>query len=126
MRSQTNCLVDSVLASAPTRASAQRQLAAMALGLAEAIQRDDLPVEEASKDLFTLDNYKALRRHRLAPSLVELFQWGLELEDVASLLSGSAALEESLRAIVTLARRVLASAGGGPRRLRGNRAGLRV
>ena len=126
MKSQTNCLVDSVLAGSPNRDSARRRLAEMALGIAEAIRHGGVPVEEATKGLFTLDNYLALRRHRLGTELLEIFQWGMQLEDVAELVPGPDALDESLRSIAALAHSVLAVPAIRFRRPRRTRSHLRA
>lgn len=109
MKSQTPCLVDSVRAGSASRESARRRIAEMALGIAEAIQRGGIPVEAAAADLFTLDNYLAIRRHRLGAELVEIFQWGMQLEDVTELVPTPGALDESLRSIARIAHRVLAA-----------------
>jgi len=79
----------------------------MALGVATAIQAGGLTVEQATEDLFTLDNYLSLRRNRLGKDLLEVFDWGMQLEDVVALVPGPRALDESLRNIVGIARRAL-------------------
>lgn len=80
----------------------------MALGVAAAIRAGGLTVAQAAEDLFTLDNYLSLRRNRLGRDLLEIFDWGMQLEDVRTLVPGPGALEESLRAITGIAERVLA------------------
>ena len=106
MKTRPKCLVESVLDVSPSRPSARRSLAEMALGIVAAIQHR-MPVEEATRDLFTLDNYLALRRNRLGKDLLDLFEWGMQLEDVVEIVPGPDALDESLRSIVRIAHMVL-------------------
>jgi hypothetical protein len=80
----------------------------MALGIAVAIREGGLSVEEAANDLFSMDNYLALRKSRLGKELLEIFDWGMQLEDVAAIVPGPGALDESLQSIVGIARSVLA------------------
>jgi len=126
MKTQTQCLVESILAGSPSRAFARRRVAEMALGIVEAIRRGRVPVPEAAEGLFTLDNYLAIRRHRLGAALVELFQWGMELEDVVEIVPGPRALDESLRSIVEIAHGVLATPAIRFKRPRRTRAHLRA
>jgi hypothetical protein len=108
MKPQRKCLVESILAGTPGREAARRLLAEMAIGIASGIEQGRLSVEEAADDLFSLDNYLALRRNRLGKDLLELFQWGMQLEDVVEVVPGPDALKESLGSIVAIAHKVLA------------------
>jgi hypothetical protein len=108
MKSKSDSLVESLVACSPDRASARRQVAEMALGIATAVQEGGLTVEQACNDLFTLDNYLSLRRNRLGKDLLEIFDWGMQLQDVLALVQRAGALDESLRSIVSIARGVLA------------------
>jgi hypothetical protein len=93
----------------------------MALGIATAIREGKLSAEQAKNDLFTLDNYLSLRRNRLGKDLLEIFDWGMQLEDVVALVPGPGALDESLRSIVGIARSVLAAPAARAKGLRRTR-----
>jgi predicted transcriptional regulator len=64
-----------------------------------------LPVENAWDELFNLENYQELRRRRLGRGLAELFEYGMELENVAEV--APAALIESLDKMESLARGII-------------------
>jgi len=70
--------------------------------------------EDARREFFNLDNYRAVKRRRLAPELAEFFQWGMELEDVADLSPGG--LGESYWRMTQLASRVMTRRAQTPRR----------
>ena len=97
----------------------------MALGIVEAIRHGGVPVTEVAEGLFTMDNYLAVRRHRLGADLIEMIQWGMELEDVVKLVPGPESLEESLRSIAGIAHTVLAVPRFRLKKLRPARGGPR-
>jgi len=98
-------LIGSLAEGGAARPALQRRIAEMALGVVSALRRGELAVEQVWDELFNLDNYSELRRRRLDKSLREMFEYGMELENVAEISPGS--LEESLRSIETLAGRVM-------------------
>jgi hypothetical protein len=120
MKTSTHNLVESILGGSPSRAYARRRVAEMALGIVEAIRHGGMPAARASEDVFTMDNRLAIRRLRLGAELVEVFQWGMQLEDVAELAPGPEALNESLDAIERIAHEVLAAPRFRRRRARGH------
>jgi hypothetical protein len=126
MKPQKKCLVESVLAGRLGRPAVRRVIAVMAMGIANGIEQERLSVEEATEDFFTLDNYLALRRNRLGKDLLDLFDWGMQLEDVVALVPGADALKESLGSIVDIAHKVLAEQPARITRRRPPRARLRT
>ena len=106
MKSQSSSsLVDSLAAASSSKKELERRLAQMGLGLVTSLQHAEIPLTHAEKDLFNLDAYTAVRKHRLNPHLVEFLEWGMELEDVAELAPRG--LEESYQRMIALARQVI-------------------
>lgn len=100
----------------------EERLAEMSLGVVASLRDASLAVIDARGELFNLDNYQAIRKLRLDRNLVELFQWGMELDSVARIAPDG--LPESFEAMSRLARLVIQRP---PRPARGTRpaAGIR-
>jgi hypothetical protein len=74
-------------------------------GVVAGLRDSTLAVDDAWDELFNLENYLAIRKRGLDRDLKSLFEWGMELSNVARLAPES--LPESLDAIAKLARRVM-------------------
>jgi hypothetical protein len=98
-------LVHALVATTSSKKEAQRRLAQMGMGIVLALQKNEMTLEQCRKDLFNLQNYLAIRSHRMNRHLLEFMQWGMELEDVAELAPEG--LEESYQRMITLARRAI-------------------
>jgi Protein of unknown function (DUF3969) len=98
-------LVSSLAASTASRKDLERRLAQLALGVVLALQDGTLSLVQAQSDLLNLDTYTAARRHRLNRRLLEILEWGMELEDVAELAPQG--LGESYSHMTALARQVI-------------------
>ena len=83
----------------------ERKIAEMAQGVVAGLRDSTLAVDDAWDELFNLENYLAIRKRGLDRDLKSLFEWGMELSNVARLAPES--LPESLDAIAKLARRVM-------------------
>ena len=94
-----------MLQSGPSRDVAERRIAEYALGVVEALALGEISPAQAERDLFNISNYQALKQATMHASLIELLEWGLELEDVNS--KAPQGLEESLRAMRLLAEEVI-------------------
>lgn len=105
MSRTTPTFVQSLTTQQPSRQWVERKLALQALGVVAALEAGQIDAEKAGSDLFNLDNYDAIRRRRPSAELRELFEWGMELEDVATLTPQG--LPESFAAIRRLAGEVL-------------------
>ncbi len=90
--------------SAPNR-EVERKLAELALGIVCALEELQTSVEQAERDLFNLETYNAAKSRRLGPDLIELLEWGMELENVQDLAPEG--LSESYEKMKLLARRVI-------------------
>jgi len=100
------------------QAIVERRLAQAGLGVLRALRGSSMTTEDAGRDLFNLATYLAARRRRLDPGLIELLEWGMELDDVERLAPES--FGESLRAMEDLLLRVIS------RSLRKGRRGRRA
>jgi hypothetical protein len=100
-------LIDCLASSHRTKRELERQIAQLALGVVTALQNSEMTLEQAWADLFNLDNFLAIRRRRLGAKLVELFDWGMQLEDVAELARGE--LNAAYAKMTGLARYVIRS-----------------
>jgi hypothetical protein len=83
----------------------ERKIAEMAQGVVAALRDSSLAVDDAWDELFNLENYLAIRKMGLDRDLKSLFEWGMELSNVARLAPES--LPESFDAMAKLARRVM-------------------
>ena len=90
----------------PRKADIERHLAQKGMGILVALRESGMTIEQAQKDLFNTDVYRAARRLRLNPALIEFLEWGMELEDVAALAPRG--LRESYQKMGALLRRLLA------------------
>ena len=106
MKSTVENVVESLLACGGTRRETERRLAELAIGVVAALRQASITPEQAYDDLFNLDAYQAIKRNRLDRNLKELFEWGMEIEDVAEIAPQG--LERTYKAIEKLAQRVLA------------------
>ena len=75
------------------------------VGVVAALRSSFITPEQAYDDLFNLDGYQSIKKHRLSRELKDLFEWGMELEDVAEIAPEG--MEESCQAIEKLAQQVL-------------------
>ena len=78
----------------------ERRIAQTGLGVVRALRGSTMSIDDAEADLFNLDTYRAMRRRRLSPQLIEFMQWGMELADVAEV--APAGLEKSYRRMEAL------------------------
>src|SRR6266704_4122738 len=83
----------------------ERRLAEIGLGIVGELRAGKMSIAQAEHDLFNLDTYVAARKQRLNRDLIELLQWGMELEDVAELAPRG--IQESFQKITLLARKVI-------------------
>jgi hypothetical protein len=82
----------------------ESMLAFTAIGIASAISSKAVDIS-ATMELFTLSNYQFVLKRKLCEEIVQMFEWGMELEDVHELAPDS--LNESLSAIHSLAMKYL-------------------
>jgi hypothetical protein len=94
-----------ILLRSRSRVNIERQLAEMALGIVAGLRDRTITLEQARLDLFNLDIYQAISRHKMNRDLVTLCEWGMELEDVIEIAPQS--IEKSCKQIERLAKRVL-------------------
>ena len=73
-------IVRTIAAAAPSRKVAHRIIACLCVGAADGIESGALSAKDARKDLFTEENYKEVKRHRMNKSLKACFEKGLELD----------------------------------------------
>src|SRR5207253_2577060 len=100
-------LIASLAASDDSRNALQRRIAELALGVVSALREGQLTIEDSWDELFNLENYRQIRRRNLSKMLSSLFEYGMELENVAEVSPQS--LSESYERIENLARQVIAS-----------------
>lgn len=100
-----NNMIESMLQNGATKHDVERRLAEIALGIVGALRRSAISHEDAYDDLFNLDTFLSLEKHHLSRPMKKLFQWGMELEDVAEIAPDG--MEESYQAIEALAGKVL-------------------
>lgn len=97
------------LGSAPGgKAALERRIAELALGIITALRSGELPVGAAWDELFNLNNYRAAKKKRLSSAVLEMLEWGLELENVAEI--APRALNESCQRIEQFARQIFRAA----------------
>ena len=85
MKPADSNLVDSLARASGSKRLLERRLVQMGLGVLSSLQKGEMSFDDARREFFSLDNYEAVKRQRLAPSVAEFFEWGMELEDVADL-----------------------------------------
>ncbi len=73
----------------------ERRIAQTGLGVVRALRDSTMSIADAEADFFNLDTYRAMRRRRLSPRLIEFMQWGMELGDVETVAPDG--LDESYR-----------------------------
>ena len=98
-------LVDSLAGASRTKRLLERRLVQLGLGVLAALQKGEMSFGDARHELFNADNYLAVKRQKLSREVVEFFQWGMELEDVADLAPGG--LGESYWRMNQIASRVM-------------------
>ena len=106
-RGEHESLVDVLMNSGRPKAAVERALAEMAQGIIIGIERSSISVFDAWDELFNIANYRSIRRHRLSPTIGELFTWGMELSNVARVAPEG--LTESLDHMSKLAIRIMQS-----------------
>src|SRR5688500_8195329 len=105
-------LTDQLAGASASKKQIERTIAQTGLGVVRALRESTMSIEDAEHDLFNLATYRAMRKRRLSPKLIEFMQWGMELEDVASLAKDS--LEDSYQAMERLLLQCLSAAIGRP------------
>jgi hypothetical protein len=105
MRNNKTNLIETLASGHRQKKDLERRIAELGLGIVAAMQNGEMTIEQAEGELFNLDNLQEIRRRRLSPQLVELFDWGMQLEDVAELAPGN--LSENYRTMSRLAERVI-------------------
>jgi uncharacterized protein DUF3969 len=105
MKTDRPNLVDSLAAMAHSKSILQRRLIETGMGVLTALREHRISYDQAWEDFFNIDNYRAVRRRRLSPLLVDFFEWGMELEDVAKTVP--AGLPESYQSMSKLADKLL-------------------
>jgi hypothetical protein len=93
MNSKSQKSLVNVLWASKEKKDIERHFAQMAMGVLSGLKGNRLSVEQAEKDMFNLDAYRAARRQRVDRRLIEFLEWGMELEDVLEVAPGN--LEES-------------------------------
>ncbi len=109
-------LIALLAASRSGKPALERRLGELALGIIISLRSGQLSIERAWDELFNLENYRAARRRKLSPSIFELFELGMELENVAEIAPASVA--ESLNRMQQLAQRIIGAASVTRGRLR--------
>lgn len=105
MRKVPPNLVNSLSVASPSKPLLERRLVEMGIGILSALQTSQMSFDQARREFFNIDNYQALIRQKLSPDLAQFFQWGMELEDVASIAPGG--LAESYWRMSQLAARLM-------------------
>jgi hypothetical protein len=98
-------LIDSLASASNNKRLLERRIVQLGLGVLSALQKGEMSFDNARQELFNVDNYLAIKRHQLSAHLIEFFQWGMELEDVAGLAPGG--LGESYWRMNQIASRVM-------------------
>jgi hypothetical protein len=98
-------IIRTIAAASSSRKATHRIIACLCAGAADGIESGALSPREASRDLFTEENYQEIKRHRMNKSLKSCFETGMLLvgmdkHDVA----------KSLVSMRDMARQVLRSA----------------
>jgi hypothetical protein len=105
MKQNRTNLVETLATGHPRKKDLERRIAELGLGIVVSLQNGEMSIEQAEGELFNLDNLQAIRKRRLSPQLVELFDWGMQLEDVAELAPAN--LPGNYRTMSRLAERVI-------------------
>ena len=105
MKLATQNLVRSLASASDSKRLLERRVVQLGLGVLSALQKGEIDFEDARRELFNLDNYLAAKSLKLSHLVVEFFQWGMELEDVAGLAPGG--LGESYWRMNQIASRVM-------------------
>jgi hypothetical protein len=107
-------VIDALAASAHSRKWVELKVAALSQGVVSALASSTMTPSQAWNELFNLDNYQAIRRHRLNADLRELFEWGMELMSLEKHVPR--ALPQSYEKMSALANRVIRRGMAAPRR----------
>ena len=103
----TRNLVRVLADGSPSQRLLERRIAQLALGVVSALRAGRMTFDDAWRELFNLDVYGEAKRRGLSATVVELLQWGMELDDVADLAPDG--LPESYGRIESLASQVLSA-----------------
>jgi hypothetical protein len=114
MPTQASNWIDQIAAAQVPKRLLERRIAQNGLGIVQALRDSTMSIEDAEEDLFNLDTYRAMRRRRLNPQLIEFMQWGMELGDVATAVPSG--LGESYSRMEELVLSVIAASLGGANR----------
>jgi len=88
-----------------SKKEAERRLAQIGLSMVQGLQTGEISLRQSQVDLFNLKSYLALRNQHSNRPLLELMEWGMELEDVAKLAPHG--LQESYERMIALAKQVV-------------------
>lgn len=105
MRKDRTSLVETLALRSASRKELARQLAQIGLGIVGALEKSETTIDQAEMDLLNLDNYVEIKKRRLDKALLEFFEWGMQLEDVAEMVPSQ--LPHDYAKMRQLARRVL-------------------
>ena len=126
MATETANLIEALRTRGMPKRWVERKLAVAALGVVAAIEEGSMSPAEGGEELFNVANYRAIKHRRLDAKVREIFEWGMELEDVAELAPESlplsyAAIRELASGLLRL-RPPVRRGGAGSRRAAGGRA----
>jgi hypothetical protein len=97
--------IRSLFANSSSKKEAERRLAQIGLSMVQGLQSGEISLRQSQEDLFNLKSYLALRNQHSNRPLLELMEWGMELEDVAKLAPHG--LQESYDRMIALAKQVV-------------------
>jgi len=92
-------------------AAIEAELVWMARGILAQLADGKMSPADACRAVFNMDNYREIKRHRLDRRVRELWEWGMELEDVADL--APIAIDQSLAKMIELCNDLLQTTGKG-------------
>lgn len=98
-------IVRTIAAAAASRKAAHRIIACLCVGAVDGIEIGALSTGEVGRDLFTEENYREVKRHRMNKSLKRCFEMGMRLDGM-----GKDDVVKSISAMRDMARVVLRSA----------------
>jgi hypothetical protein len=109
-------LIEVLLEGGFSKREVERRLAEMALGVVDALREGNLTPEQAYDELFNLDLYQSLINHRFDAEFRDMFECGMQLEDVAEIAPKS--LEKNYQKIERMARSFVATTIGAQTHIR--------
>jgi hypothetical protein len=103
-------LVASLAIACPSKKLLERRLVQMGIGIIASLRAKEMIAAQACREFFNLDNYLEIKRRKLSKDLVELFEWGMELEDVTEISPDG--VSDSFDHMAQLASRVMQKSNG--------------